>query len=380
MSDTAATRTEARGSMLSILAPGLPLLGAGERRQGLGLFLGWIGLFVLLGVCWVVGEEGAASRGDYIWAAGLWIGTWVVLGLVSRRRWRLHTTHPDDRARSLWTDAMRRLRRNRMAVWSGLLLILVIYSAVFAPWLTPYSYEEQLLENAFAPPSFQHPFGTDFHGRDLLTRVLYGGRLSIAVGIVATIVSLTIGVFVGAFSGYIGGKVDEAIMRFVDVMYSLPYMFLVILLITVFGRHLILLFVALGAVLWLTIARIVRGQVLSLKEKEFVESARAMGARTPRILAQHLVPNLMGPVIVYSTLTVPAVMLQEAFLSFLGLGVQPPQSSWGLLAAQGAQYINALAINWWLILFPSLALALTLFCLNFLGDGLRDALDPRLQR
>ena len=366
--------------LLSFFVPGLPLVMDGEKKQGLSLLLGWLSLFGLLGICVIVGQEGAASRADLIWAASLWLGTWIVLGWISMHRWDMHLTPPEDRARSLWTDAMRRLRRNRMALWSGLLLVLVIFSAVFAPWLTAYSYEEQLLENAFAPPSFAHPFGTDFHGRDLLTRVLYGGRLSLAVGIVATIVSLTIGVFVGAISGYVGGKVDEVLMRFVDVMYSLPYMFLVILLITVFGRHLVLLFVALGAVLWLTIARIVRGQVLSLKEKEFIESARAMGARTPRILLQHLVPNLIGPVIVYSTLTVPAVMLQEAFLSFLGLGVQPPQSSWGLLAAQGAQYINALAINWWLILFPSLALAVTLFSLNFLGDGLRDALDPRLQR
>lgn len=365
---------------LNLLAPGLPLLLEGERRRASGPLVGWIALVLLIPLCAGIAEADAGSRADLLWAALLWLASYAVLGLISLRRWERQRTPPEERARSLWTDAMRRLRRNHMAMASALLLIVIVFGAVFAPWLTPYSYEEQNLENAFAPPSWQHWFGTDFHGRDLLTRVLYGGRLSIAVGIVATLVSLLIGVTVGAVSGYIGGRFDEAVMRFVDVMYSLPYMFLVILLITVFGRHLVLLFVALGAVLWLTIARIVRGQVLSLKEKEFVEGARAIGSGAPRILWQHLVPNLMSPVIVYSTLTVPAVMLQEAFLSFLGLGVQPPQSSWGLLAAQGAQYINALAINWWLILFPSLALAVTLFCLNFLGDGLRDALDPRQQR
>jgi oligopeptide transport system permease protein len=216
--------------------------------------------------------------------------------------------------------------------------------------------------------------GTDLLGRDMLARVIYGGRISILVGIVGTFVSLVIGVTYGALSAYAGGKVDEAMMRGVDVLYSLPYIFLVILLLTVFTKSLLLLFIALGAVQWLTMARIVRGQVLSLKHQNFVEAARALGASDLRIIFGHIVPNTLGPVIVYTTLTIPAIILQEAFLSFLGLGVQPPDASWGVLVAEGAQM---LAFFPWLTLFPGVALALTLFAFNFLGDGLRDALDPQ---
>ena len=276
-----------------------------------------------------------------------------------------------------WTDAWRRLKKSRMAVFGGVALIIITLGAIFAPVLTPYDNDEQNLEMQLQPPSAQHPFGTDLSGRDLLTRVLYGGRLSLTVGLVATLVSLLIGVTWGAVAGFTGGNVDNVMMRFVDMLYSLPFMFFVILLVAYFGRSLVLLFVALGAVQWLTMSRIVRGQMIQLRHEEFVQAARALGASNARIIFRHLIPNLLGPIIVYATLTVPAVMLEEAFLSFLGLGVQPPDSSWGLLAAEGASAINAIKTAPWLIVFPGFALGLTLFSLNFLGDGLRDALDPR---
>ena len=275
--------------------------------------------------------------------------------------------------------ALRRLRRNRMAVVGAVVLAVVTAAVLLAPWLTPYGYDEQNLAAQLQPPTAAHPFGTDLAGRDLLTRVLYGGRLSLAVGLVATLVSLVIGVTWGAVAGYKGGALDNAMMRFVDLLYSLPFMFFVILLVAYFGRHLVLLFLALGAVQWLTMSRIVRGQMKQLRGREFVQAVTALGAGQARVLFRHLVPNLLGPILVYATLTVPAVMLEEAFLSFLGLGVQPPASSWGLLAAEGASAITAVHTAWWLILFPGLALGITLFSLNFLGDGLRDALDPRLR-
>ena len=218
--------------------------------------------------------------------------------------------------------------------------------------------------------------GTDQLGRDLLTRLIYGGRISLAVGLLATLVSFFIGVTWGATAGFVGGKLDNIMMRIVDVMYGLPFIFLVILLMVVFGQNIILLFIALGAVQWLTMARIVRGQVISLKSQEFVEAAQTIGASKPAIIFRHLIPNALGPIIVYATLTVPAVMLEEAFLSFLGLGVQAPQTSWGALASEGRQVMEMAP---WMILFPGLALAITLLSLNFLGDGLRDALDPQVR-
>jgi len=227
------------------------------------------------------------------------------------------------------------------------------------------------------PPSPQHWFGTDELGRDLLSRVVYGGRISMLVGLVGTLVSLVIGVTWGAVAGYAGGRVDDFMMRVVDILYALPYIFLVILLLVLFSKTLIMLFVALGLVQWLTMARIVRGQVLSLKTQTFVEAARALGAPDAAIVFRHIVPNTLGPVIVYTTLTVPAVILQEAFLSFLGLGVQPPAASWGTLVSNGSQVI---ALFPWLVIFPGIALSLTLLCFNFLGDGLRDALDPQDRR
>lgn len=282
------------------------------------------------------------------------------------------------RGHSLWYQAWRRLLRNRMAVAGGIIVIVMAILAAAAPVMSPYGFDETSREQ-FEPPSRQHLMGTDIHGRDLLTRVLYGARLSLCIGLVATLVSLVIGVSYGAVSGYVGGGVDNVMMRIVDVIYSLPYMFFVIVLVSIFGRSVLLLFLALGAVQWLTVARIVRGQVLSIKEKEYVLASRAIGAGHLRILANHILPNVLGPVVVYMTLTVPAVMLQEAFLSFLGLGVPPPYCSWGTLIADGASAINMLRIYWWLLLFPGGAMALTLFSLNFLGDGLRDAIDPRLR-
>lgn len=283
-----------------------------------------------------------------------------------------------EKGTSLWREAWRRLLRNRMAVASGVVLlaigVLTLAAPVLPGLLDP---NAQDLELGPRPPSWAHPFGTDLHGRDLLARVLDGGRVSILVGLVATLVSFLVGVTYGAVSGYFGGRTDSVMMRFVDVLYSLPYMFLVILLMVYFSRSLWMLFAALGLVQWLTMARIVRGQVLSLKAQEFVEAARSIGAGHATVIFRHLVPNALGPIIVYATLTVPAVMLQEAFLSFLGLGVQPPRASWGTLVNDGAVVI---AFFPWMVLFPGLVLALTLFCLNFLGDGLRDALDPHLRQ
>jgi oligopeptide transport system permease protein len=270
---------------------------------------------------------------------------------------------------------LHRLRRNRLAMLGlGILLGFTLASAL-APWLTSQAYDKTNLSYGAKPPSWAHPLGTDELGRDLLTRLLYGARISFAVGILATAVSLTIGVSYGAIAGFHGGRVDHAMMRIVDILYGLPFMFFVILLMVFVGRNILNLFIALGAVQWLTMARIVRGQTLSLRVREFVLAAHAMGAAPGRVLVRHLLPNAIGPIVVYATLTVPAIMLEEAFLSFLGLGVQPPMASWGSLAAEGAAAMEAYP---WLIIVPGAALTLTLLSLNFLGDGLRDAFDPQL--
>ncbi len=247
-------------------------------------------------------------------------------------------------------------------------------AALLAPLLAPQRYDEVNLPAALSPPGASHWLGTDALGRDLLSRLLYGARVSLAVGLAATLVSLLIGVSYGAIAGYVGGRTDNLMMRLVDILYGLPFMFLVILIVMVAGRSLLNLFIALGAVQWLTTARIVRAQVMSLKEQEFVEAARALGAGPLRLIFRHIVPNLLGVVIVYATLNVPAVMLQEAFLSFLGLGVEQPMPSWGTLIAEGARSMEVCP---WLMVFPGIAFSLTLLSLNFLGDGLRDALDPQ---
>lgn len=278
---------------------------------------------------------------------------------------------------SLWLDAWHRLKKNRMAVAGFLVIFILSVASFLAPWLSPYSYEAQDLSLGAVPPRAEHWLGTDTLGRDQLTRLLYGGRVSLSVGLAATAVSLTIGVLYGAVSAFVGGNTDRVMMRIVDIMYSLPFAIFVILLMVYFGRDIVLLFVAIGAVEWLTMARIVRGQMQSLKRQEFIEAVHALGLRRRRIILRHMIPNVLGPVIVYATLTVPAVMLLEAFLSFLGLGVQPPMSSWGLMINDGAANMEQAP---WLLIFPGLALALTLFSLNFLGDGLRDALEPRASK
>lgn len=275
---------------------------------------------------------------------------------------------------SLWADARRRLFQNRAAVFGMAVILMLISLAILTPLIAPYAYDAQDLDLGASPPSKAHPFGTDSLGRDLLTRMLYGSRISLLVGILATLVSVGIGVAYGAVSGYLGRRWDAVMMRTVDILYSLPFIFFVIILMVYFGRNIINLFIALGCVQWLTMSRIVRGQVLTLRKKEFVEAAVAMGVGTPQIVFRHLVPNVLGPIIVYSTLTVPAVMLEEAFISFLGMGVQPPMSSWGLLLAEGVKHME---MEPWLILFPAVFLSLTLFSLNFFGDGMRDALDPK---
>jgi oligopeptide transport system permease protein len=285
-----------------------------------------------------------------------------------------NTSPAPESGSSPWHDAWLRLRRNRLAVAGGLVLLLLALVCIAGPWLSPYDYADQDLNDTFAPPSAQHWLGTDQLGRDLLVRVLYGGRISLGVGLCATFVALTIGVVYGAVSGWVGGRTDTVMMRIVDIIYALPFTIFVILLMVFLGRNIILLFVAIGAVEWLTMARIVRGQVMSLKKMEFIEAARSLGYGNRRIIFRHLLPNALGPIIVYATLTIPAVMLLEAFLSFLGLGVQPPMSSWGTLIKDGAEKMEE---YWWLLVFPGALFSLTLFSLNFLGDGLRDALDVR---
>ncbi|MEJ5207510.1 ABC transporter permease subunit [Denitratimonas sp. CY0512] len=281
--------------------------------------------------------------------------------------------------RSLWQLAWRRLRRNRAAVAAAIVLGVIVLLVCFGPLLSAYDFDTPHWDLISVPPDWRsgHWFGTDAIGRDLFVRTLYGGRMSLMVGLVATAVALLIGIAWGAVAGYMGGRVDSVMMRIVDILYALPFMFLVILLMVVFGRNILLIFVAIGSYIWLDMARIVRGQTLSLKRKEFIEAAQALGVSTPRILLRHIVPNLLGIVVVYVTLTVPKVILVESFLSFLGLGVQEPYTSWGALVNEGAQDMEYAP---WTLVFPAVFLAATLFCLNFLGDGLRDALDPKDRR
>ena len=275
---------------------------------------------------------------------------------------------------SLFKDALLRLTTNKLSLFSLIYIFILLFVALITPFIAPYDYAYQNLALGASPPSSDHLLGTDTLGRDLLTRMMYGSRISLMVGFLATSVALIIGVIWGTVAGFSGGKTDAIMMRIVDTLYGIPFIILIILLMVIFGRNLVLLFLAIGAVEWLTMARIVRSQVLNLSRQEFILSAEAMGVSRLSIIFRHLIPNAMGPVIVYATLTVPQIMLLESFLSFLGLGVQPPLSSWGLLIRDGAVSMEE---YWWLLIFPSLAFSLTLFSLNFIGDGLRDAIDPR---
>ena len=300
----------------------------------------------------------------------------MMIGLIKRRSPAALETLSAVEGRSLWRDARARLLRNRAAVGAMIVLAVVGLMALFAPYLSPHAFDYVYWGAIQQPPDYAagHWFGTDGNGRDLFIRVLYGARVSLAVGLLATGVSLVIGVTYGAVAGYFGGRTDAIMMRIVDVMYSLPFLFFVIMLMVVFGRNIFLIFVALGAVEWLTMARIVRGQTLSVRRKEYIEAAHATGVSNFVIIFRHVIPNVLGPVIVYMTLTIPQVILTESFLSFLGLGVQEPMTSWGVLIADGAKVMEVAP---WMLVYPAVFLAVTLFCFNFIGDGLRDALDPK---
>ena len=276
---------------------------------------------------------------------------------------------------SLWSDAWRRLLANKAALAGGIILLVLIFLAIFAPWIAPHSYAYQNLELGAQPPSVDFLLGTDTLGRDLFSRILFGARVSLLVGFVATGVALVIGVSWGIIAGYFGGRVDSVMMRIVDVLYGLPFIIFIILLMVIFGRNIWLLFAAIGAVEWLTMARIVRGQVLTIKNQEYVLAAKAMGVTNMQMFRKHIFPNILGPIAVYATLTIPQVMLLEAFLSFLGLGIQPPMSSWGTLIRYGVESMEEYS---WLLIYPGLTFTITLFALNFFGDGLRDALDPKI--
>ncbi|SPX84360.1 oligopeptide ABC transporter permease OppC [Moraxella ovis] len=288
----------------------------------------------------------------------------------------IQTAPTDINGRSLWQDAWRRFRRNKAAIASIIILVLIAIFVTIAPMLMPFGYADTDWANMQSAPSMAtgHYFGTDTLGRDLLVRVAIGGRISLMVGIAGAFVAVLIGTVYGAISGYAGGKADMLMMRFLEVLSAFPFMFFVILLVTLFGRNIFLIFVAIGLVSWLDVARMVRGQTLSLKNKEFIEAAHVTGVSNWKIITRHIVPNVLGVVVVYASLVVPGMILFESFLSFLGLGVQEPMTSWGALLQEGAQNMQVAP---WQLLVPSVFLVVTLFCFNFIGDGLRDALDPK---
>lgn len=280
------------------------------------------------------------------------------------------------KGRSLWVDARRRLFLNKAAVISLFTLIIISIVSVFGPFFLQYNFSDTDWGSIYQPPSFEtgHYLGTDGNGRDLLVRILHGGRLSLSIGLIATFVSVFIGVLYGTIAGFFGGKLDIFMMRIVEILYAMPYLIFVIILMVVFGRNIYFLFIAIGAVEWLTMARIVRGQTISLKEKEFIETSKALGQSNALIIVKHIIPNLAGPIIVYITLMVPSVIILESFLSFLGLGVQEPLTSWGVLISEGSREMET---AWWLLIFPGSFMVITLASLNFIGDGLRDAIDPK---
>lgn len=278
--------------------------------------------------------------------------------------------------RSLWADARGRFFRNRAATVSLVILLVVTAACVFGPYLLPHSFDTADWDAMSAPPSWTngHYFGTDDSGRDLLARTLMGGRISLMVGILGTLTSCTLGIAWGAIAGFMGGKVDAIMMRVVDMMYAIPYLLIAILLVTILGRDFYLVVLTITAFTWMDMARVVRGQTLSLRSREYVEAARAIGVPTHRIITSHIVPNLLGIVVIYTTVTVPGVILTESVLSFLGLGIQEPMTSWGVLIQDGTKVME---VTPWILLFPAAMLSLTLYCFNFIGDGLRDALDPK---
>lgn len=276
-----------------------------------------------------------------------------------------------------WQDVWMRLKQNKLAMLGLVTITLLVLMASFGPYLSGFGYEQQDLNIVNQPPSFAHWFGTDSLGRDLFTRVWYGARISLLVGVMTSVICLVIGVIYGGISGYAGGRTDDAMMRIVEVLYSIPFLLYVILLSVVMGPGLMSIFTALGVVYWLNMARLVRGQVLALKEQEYILAARVLGASTWRILLKHLIPNTMGPIIVTMTLLIPEAIFTEAFLSFLGLGVSAPMASWGVLASDGLQGLRNYP---WQLIFPAIFISLTMLAFNFLGDGLRDALDPRMRR
>ncbi|MCG9625466.1 oligopeptide ABC transporter permease OppC [Vibrio mediterranei] len=276
--------------------------------------------------------------------------------------------------RSLWQDARIRFMRNKAAMVSLLILFVMTMAVIFLPMVASYTFDDTDWYAMHAAPSTEHWFGTDSLGRDLYVRTLIGGRISLMVGVLGALVAVLIGTLYGATSGFIGGRVDRVMMRVLEILYAVPFMFLVIVLVTFFGRNIVLIFVAIGAIAWLDMARIVRGQTLSLRSKEFIEAAHVSGVSNWRIITRHIVPNVLGIVAVYSTLLIPSMILTESFLSFLGLGVQEPMTSWGALLQEGSQTME---VAIWQLAFPAIFMVVTLFCFNYVGDGLRDALDPK---
>lgn len=278
---------------------------------------------------------------------------------------------------SFWKDVFIRFRKNKLAMFGLVLLALLIFMAIFGPYMTPYDYASNDLSNKNQPPSSEHWFGTDDLGRDMFARTWEGARISIFIGVAAALIDLAIGVIWGGIAGYKGGRTDELMMRFADVLYGVPYLLLVILLMVVLGQGLTTMIIAMSITGWINMSRIVRGQVLSLKNQEYVLAAKTLGANTTRIMSRHLIPNSMGPILVTMTLTVPSAIFTEAFLSFLGLGLTPPLASWGTMANDG---LSAMRYYPWRLFFPATFICLTIFAFNVVGDGLRDALDPRMRK
>jgi oligopeptide transport system permease protein len=278
---------------------------------------------------------------------------------------------------TLWGDAFIRLRRNRLAVAGGIIIILVAMAAIFIPLISPYAYDKQDLLSILQGPSWKHLLGTDVLGRDVFTRLIYGARTSLAVGIFTQIIILVIGIPVGAFAGALGGRTDNYLMRFVDVMYAFPDILLVILIRAILGGSIFMIFLAIGLVNWVSIARLIRGQILSLKQRDFVTAARAFGGSARYRVVRHLIPNSLGPIIVLVTFSIPRAIFMEAALSYIGIGVQPPTPSWGAMINDGYGVIFAAP---YMIIFPAIAIAILMLAFTFLGDGLRDALDPRLRK